>query len=69
MTIYALDMDTNEAEQNHLTVFINPRLLGYDNQFLGLVGVLNWVREIIYCFFKSSLFKKNDNFLAPSLFK
>ncbi|MDA3791182.1 MAG: sensor domain-containing diguanylate cyclase [Desulfobacula sp.] len=36
---YELNVDTNEAEQNHLTIFINHRLLGYDNQFLGVVGV------------------------------
>ncbi len=36
---YDLNVDTNEAEQNHLTVFINHRLMGYDNLFLGAVGV------------------------------
>jgi len=42
---YALDIDTNEAEQNHLTIFINHRLTGYNNTFLGVVGVgLNFDR-------------------------
>lgn len=36
---YHLNVDQNEAEQNHLTVFINHRLMGYDNRFLGAVGV------------------------------
>jgi len=36
---YELNVDTNEAEQNHLTIFINHRLLGYEKQFLGAVGV------------------------------
>lgn len=37
--LYDLDVDTNEAEQNHLTVFINHRLESYDGRFLGVVGV------------------------------
>jgi diguanylate cyclase (GGDEF)-like protein len=36
---YDLNVDTNEAELNHLTVFINHRLTGYDNKLLGVVGV------------------------------
>ncbi len=36
---YDLDVDTNEADQNHLTIFINHRLTGYDGSFLGVVGV------------------------------
>jgi diguanylate cyclase (GGDEF)-like protein len=36
---YDLNVDTNEAELNHLTIFINHRLVGYDNQLLGVVGV------------------------------
>ena len=36
---YALDVDTNEAALNLLTVFINHRLTGYEGQFLGVVGV------------------------------
>ena len=36
---YDLSVDTNEAELNHLTIFINHRLVGYDNQLLGVVGV------------------------------
>ncbi len=36
---YDLDVDTNEAAQNLLTVFINHRLTDYDGQFLGVVGV------------------------------
>ncbi|MDD9304635.1 MAG: GGDEF domain-containing protein [Desulfobacter sp.] len=34
-----LVVDTNEAEQNHLTIFINHRLIGYEGQFWGVVGV------------------------------
>ncbi len=36
---YDLDVDTNEAEQNHLTIFINHRLTSKDDRFLGVVGV------------------------------
>jgi diguanylate cyclase (GGDEF)-like protein len=36
---YDLDVDTNEAEHNHLTIFINHRLTNYDDSFLGVVGV------------------------------
>ncbi|MCG8617234.1 MAG: sensor domain-containing diguanylate cyclase [Desulfobacterales bacterium] len=38
-TEYDLDVDTNEAAKNHLTIFINHRLTGYGDQFLGAVGV------------------------------
>jgi diguanylate cyclase (GGDEF)-like protein len=36
---YDLDVDTNEAEQNHLTIFINHRLTTENGRFLGVVGV------------------------------
>jgi len=36
---YDLDVDTNEAEQNHLTIFINHRLTTDHGRFLGVVGV------------------------------
>lgn len=36
---YDLIVDTNEAEFNHLTIFINHRLEGYDHTLLGVVGV------------------------------
>lgn len=36
---YDLDVDTNEAEQNHLTIFINHRLKDYNGNFIGVVGV------------------------------
>ncbi len=36
---YDLNVDTNEAELNHLTIFINHRLEGYDHTLLGVVGV------------------------------
>lgn len=40
---YDLDVDTNQAAKNHLTIFINHRLThrltGYGDQFLGVVGV------------------------------
>lgn len=36
---YNLDVDTNEAEKNHLTIFINHRLTSDDGRFLGVVGV------------------------------
>ncbi len=36
---YDLDVDTNQAEQNRLTIFINHRLTGSDGTFLGVVGV------------------------------
>jgi len=36
---YDLNVDTNEAALNHLTIFINHRLMGYENRFLGIVGV------------------------------
>jgi hypothetical protein len=35
---YDLDVDTNEAEQNHLTIFINHRLTSDEGSFMG-VGV------------------------------
>ncbi len=34
-----LDVDTNEADNGSLTVFINYRLKGFDGRFLGVVGV------------------------------
>ena len=34
-----LDVDTDEASQGTLTVFINHRVLDYDGQFLGVAGV------------------------------
>lgn len=34
-----LDVDTNEAHQNRLTIFINHRLEDYEGRFLGVVGV------------------------------
>ena len=34
-----LDVDTNEADNGSLTVFINYRLRGFDERFLGVVGV------------------------------
>lgn len=44
-TAYDLVVDTNEAEQNYLTIFINHRLMSDDGQFLGVVGVgLNFDR-------------------------
>ncbi|XPV76999.1 MAG: diguanylate cyclase domain-containing protein [Desulfovibrio sp.] len=36
---HALDVDTNEAEDNILTVFMNYRVLDYDGKFLGVAGV------------------------------
>ena len=36
---YALDVDTDQASHNNLTIFINHRLHGYDGEFLGVVGV------------------------------
>ena len=36
---YILDIDTNEAAKNHLTIFINHRLTDYGGRFLGVVGV------------------------------
>lgn len=36
---YQLDIDTNEAARNTLTIFINHRLLDYQGRFLGVVGV------------------------------
>jgi hypothetical protein len=36
---YDLNVDTNEAELNHLTFCINHRLVGYENLLLGAVGV------------------------------
>ena len=34
-----LDVDTDQAHQNMLTVFLNHRLTGYDGEFLGVTGV------------------------------
>ncbi|HOP62642.1 MAG TPA: sensor domain-containing diguanylate cyclase [Spirochaetota bacterium] len=36
---YDLDVDTDEAAGNKLTVFINHRLNGYNGEFLGVTGV------------------------------
>lgn len=36
---YDLDVDTNQAEQNHLTIFINHRLTSDERSFMGVVGV------------------------------
>ena len=36
---YDLDVDTNEAEGNRLTVFINHRLTDYKGRLLGVTGV------------------------------
>lgn len=36
---YELDVDTNEAEKNTLTIFINHRTLDYKKKLLGVTGV------------------------------
>ncbi|WP_432735417.1 sensor domain-containing diguanylate cyclase [Maridesulfovibrio sp. FT414] len=36
---HAFDVDTNEAAQNVLTIFINHRLVGDDGELLGVTGV------------------------------
>jgi diguanylate cyclase (GGDEF)-like protein len=36
---YRLDVDTNEAAQGALTIFINHRLLDYEGNFIGVTGV------------------------------
>ncbi len=36
---YDLDVDTNEADKNVLTIFINHRLENYEGRFIGAVGV------------------------------
>jgi diguanylate cyclase (GGDEF)-like protein len=36
---YELDVDTNEAAKNRLTVFINHRLTDYQGRFIGVVGI------------------------------
>lgn len=36
---YDLDVDTNEAAQNTLTIFINHRLNDYEGNLLGVIGV------------------------------
>lgn len=36
---YELNVDANQAEQNHMTVFINHRVYDYDNKLMGVAGV------------------------------
>jgi diguanylate cyclase (GGDEF)-like protein len=44
---YDITVDTNEAAQSTLTVFINHRLNDYDNNFLGVTGVGLELQRII----------------------
>ncbi|MCK5679176.1 GGDEF domain-containing protein [bacterium] len=36
---YRVEVDTNEANRNHLTIFINHKLFDYDNNFIGVTGL------------------------------
>ncbi len=49
-TDYDLDVDTDEASNGTLTVFINHRLRGYDGRFLGATGVglrMDWIGRLL----------------------
>ncbi|MBI9101434.1 MAG: GGDEF domain-containing protein [Spirochaetales bacterium] len=40
---YDLDVDTNQAADDKLTIFINHRVKGFDDQLLGVIGVgIEW---------------------------
>ena len=36
---FDLDVDTNEAENQSLTIFVNFKVRGHDGRFLGIAGV------------------------------
>jgi diguanylate cyclase (GGDEF)-like protein len=36
---YEINVDQDQANRNALTIFINHRMLGYNNEFLGITGV------------------------------
>ena len=36
---YRVDVDTNEAERNKLTIFINHKVFDYDGRFIGVTGL------------------------------
>jgi diguanylate cyclase (GGDEF)-like protein len=37
--LYEIDVDTDQAHQNKLTIFINYKVLSHDQNFLGLAGI------------------------------
>lgn len=50
---YDLDVDTNEAGDGELTIFINYRVEDYDGSLLGVAGVglnLDWVAGVLHSF-------------------
>lgn len=63
---YDLVVDTNEAELNHLTIFINHRLVGYDNQLLGVVGVgLDFDRVATLMDYYKKKYNRNVYMVSP----
>ncbi len=47
---YEINIDTDTADQNRITVFINHQVYGYDNELIGVTGVgleLSQVREVL----------------------
>ncbi len=63
---YDLNVDTNEAELNHLTIFINHRLMGYDNRLLGVVGVgLDFDRVAILMNYYKKKYNRDIYMVSP----
>jgi len=63
---YDMNVDTNEAELNHLTIFINHRLMGYDNKLLGVVGVgLDFDRVATLVNYYKKKYNRNIYMVSP----
>jgi hypothetical protein len=51
--VYDLDVDTDEANQGHLSVFVNCRVTDEDGKFMGVTGVgleMNQVQSLLRAF-------------------
>ena len=51
---YDLDVDTDEAADHRLTIFINHQVRDADGRFLGIAGVGNYYAGIFPVFWKHS---------------
>ena len=64
---YELNIDIDTADHNRMTIFINHRVYGYDNNFIGITGVgleLNKVKQLLNSYrekYKSSVFFVNHS--------
>lgn len=82
---YEINIDTDTADQNRITVFINYQVYGYDNELIGVTGVgleLSQVREVLNIYqqkFESRVFfvdnsgkivlRADDFDLSPNLYE